>query len=282
MPALFRATTALLMCILLIILCFSFVSVCRSQQSADDVVYLKDGSIIRGKIFEEVPNKFIKIQTPDGKIREYKMTTVKNIRHATPPQAEVPVEAVRDTQDPAQSGLPPSVPMPQASVPQTQNTNAAAQLQPVSFGEKKSPAVSFVLSFVLPGLGQYYNGEYTKGGIQTGTFLAGVGMMLLWGKSSTYSSNPYTDYGYYGTYTYYNPSWEDETTAWMYVGAGVAVGSWIWSMIDAPLSARSINEQYANAGYSHMLQMQADSYVVGLDLGTQQHGLGARAVIHLP
>ena len=271
-----HATTGVMSCILITILCFSFSSVCRSQQSADDVVYLKDGSIIRGKIFEEVPKKYVKMQTPDGKIREFKMAKVKSINHAPSQQPPAEVEAVRDTIQDAGSNT--SVVQPSSPVVSMQPAPSQVQLRPVAMSEARSPAVSFVLSFFIPGLGQYYNGEYTKGGIQTGAFLAGVGMMVFAGKSSTYSSNPYTDYGYYGTYTYYNPSWEDETTAWMYIGAGVAVSSWIWSMIDAPLSSRRINELSGSGGYSHMIQMQGEKYALGLDFGPQTHGIGARAV----
>jgi len=44
-----------------------------------DVVYLKNGSIIRGTILEQIPNVSIKIQTKDGSLFVYKMDDVEKI-----------------------------------------------------------------------------------------------------------------------------------------------------------------------------------------------------------
>ena len=47
-----------------------------AQESYQDVVYLKNGSIIKGTIIEQVPNESIKIQTADGSIFVYKMEEI--------------------------------------------------------------------------------------------------------------------------------------------------------------------------------------------------------------
>jgi sRNA-binding regulator protein Hfq len=47
-----------------------------SAQQYIDVVYLKNGSVIRGVIMEQVPNQSIKIQTADKSIFVYKMDEV--------------------------------------------------------------------------------------------------------------------------------------------------------------------------------------------------------------
>lgn len=44
-----------------------------------DVLYLKNGSVIRGMIFEQIPNVSIKIQTKDGSIFVYKMEEVEKM-----------------------------------------------------------------------------------------------------------------------------------------------------------------------------------------------------------
>ena len=44
-----------------------------------EVVYLKNGSIIRGIIIEQTPNVQIKIQTKDGSVFVYKMDEVEKI-----------------------------------------------------------------------------------------------------------------------------------------------------------------------------------------------------------
>lgn len=49
------------------------------SQVAQDVVHLKNGSIIRGIIIEQVPNQSIKIQTRDGNIFVYKIDEVEKM-----------------------------------------------------------------------------------------------------------------------------------------------------------------------------------------------------------
>ena len=44
-----------------------------------DVVYCKNGSVIKGVIIEQIPNQSIKIQTSDGNIFVYSMEDVEKI-----------------------------------------------------------------------------------------------------------------------------------------------------------------------------------------------------------
>ena len=49
-----------------------------SAQSLQEVVYLKNGSVIRGTIIEQVPNESLKIQTSDGSVfawKQYALST---------------------------------------------------------------------------------------------------------------------------------------------------------------------------------------------------------------
>lgn len=48
-------------------------------QTLQEVVYLKNGSIVRGVIIEQIPNKSLKIQTADGSIFAYQMDEVDKI-----------------------------------------------------------------------------------------------------------------------------------------------------------------------------------------------------------
>ena len=43
-----------------------FVAISSVAQSYQDVVYLKNGSVIRGLIMEQVPSQSLKLVTPDG------------------------------------------------------------------------------------------------------------------------------------------------------------------------------------------------------------------------
>jgi sRNA-binding regulator protein Hfq len=50
-----------------------------AQQNYQDVVYLKNGSIIRGLIVEQVPNETIKIETMDKSVFVYKLDEIAKI-----------------------------------------------------------------------------------------------------------------------------------------------------------------------------------------------------------
>lgn len=68
-----------------LILCFSFLLVISfvvpsfAQNKTIDVIYLHDGSIIKGNIIEIVPNKTVKIRTIGGNVFVFKMSDVRNI-----------------------------------------------------------------------------------------------------------------------------------------------------------------------------------------------------------
>lgn len=62
-----------------IVFCFMAIFYSFSQGQMRDVVYLKNGSIIRGIIIEQVPNKSIKIQTRDENIFVYQMDEIEKI-----------------------------------------------------------------------------------------------------------------------------------------------------------------------------------------------------------
>ncbi|MBQ8501979.1 MAG: hypothetical protein IJ494_06760 [Bacteroides sp.] len=50
-----------------------------AQQSQQEVVYLKNGSIIKGTVIEQVPGVSLKIQTGDGSVFAYQMSEVEKI-----------------------------------------------------------------------------------------------------------------------------------------------------------------------------------------------------------
>jgi hypothetical protein len=63
----------------LIIAMLVFVAIAAQAQTYVDVVYLKNGSIIRGIIIEQTPNVSLKIKTGDGNIFVYKMEEVEKL-----------------------------------------------------------------------------------------------------------------------------------------------------------------------------------------------------------
>lgn len=62
-----------------LLICFFCVGKLSAQVGYDDVVYLKNGSIIHGMIIEQVPGQSLKIQTRDRNIFVYKMDEVEKI-----------------------------------------------------------------------------------------------------------------------------------------------------------------------------------------------------------
>ena len=50
-----------------------------SQDNYRDVVHLKDGSIIKGIIIEQIPNKQIKVETSDGSVFVYEMDEIEKM-----------------------------------------------------------------------------------------------------------------------------------------------------------------------------------------------------------
>ena len=92
-------------------------------QEVQDVVYLKDGSIIRGTIIEQVPGESILIQTSDGNRFRYLMEEIE-----------------RMTKEP-------------------QPNQGTSQATPRSV---KSPGTAAALSALIVGAGQGYNGEWGK------------------------------------------------------------------------------------------------------------------------
>lgn len=73
---------------------FVFVLVCAfafAQENYQDVVYLKNGSVIRGLIIEQIPNKSIKVQTADRSVFVYQIDEVEKMtKEVSQPQSVSP------------------------------------------------------------------------------------------------------------------------------------------------------------------------------------------------
>lgn len=70
----------LLICLALCGVAFAF------SQNYQEVVYLKNGSIIRGVVVEQVPGVSLKIQTSDGNVFVYQMSEVEKISKEAAPR----------------------------------------------------------------------------------------------------------------------------------------------------------------------------------------------------
>lgn len=114
----------------------------HAQEVLEDVVYLKDGSVIRGTIIEQRIGESILIRTRDGNVFRYTMDRIDRITK------EAAVGA------PAPAGV--------------------SRLGPVAGA--KSPGTAALFSVLIWGGGQFYNEETTKGVIM---LALGVGFFAL-------------------------------------------------------------------------------------------------------
>ena len=121
--------------------------------------------------------------------------------------------------------------------------------QNVSEYRHRYPGLSFLFSFLYPGIGQYYNGQVGKGVVMTVLATGSLATMIVM------YSNANTD-----SYGNINISDNDATTVG--VAAIVMLGTYIWSMIDAPVSASAMNRRNEplswNVGKSSKLSITPD------------------------
>ena len=68
-------------------------------QEMEDVVYLKDGTVVRGVIIETVPNQSIRIRTSDGSVYVYTFNLIDRM-------TKEPVQAAQAAAQPAAAGPP--------------------------------------------------------------------------------------------------------------------------------------------------------------------------------
>lgn len=67
-----------------LLIVFVLAGLCVNAQTLEEVVYLKNGGIIRGIIIEQVPNESLKIQTKDGNVFVYQIEEIEKITKEAP------------------------------------------------------------------------------------------------------------------------------------------------------------------------------------------------------
>jgi hypothetical protein len=178
-----------------------------AQTSYQDVVYLKNGSVVKGIIIEQTLNVNLKLKTSDGSLFVFEMKDIEKITK----------EAVGvNRNDTTQSNI---------------DDSYSIKTTAKNF---RDPTVSTVLSFLIPGVGQFYNGQTGKG---VGFLLWNIGSYCLM-YASILSMYKIDDYGNYTI--------KENNRDWAMIGlisgfSGIAC--WIASMIDANKSAKAINRQ---------------------------------------
>ena len=169
------------LCMLACVMAILTFSSCLADQIDRDVLYLRKGQVVYGKIVEFVAGDHLKIQTKDGVV-EYLVEEIDRIAKET-----VPVEGY------------------------------------------KMPALAGGLSLVVPGAGQYYNGQVVKGLIVDGACLSGV-LLALDSVQNGVIVKP------------------GENT----LGLLLILGSWGFSAADASISAADIDAERGQALYGFL------------------------------
>ncbi|MCY3737061.1 MAG: DUF5683 domain-containing protein [Gemmatimonadaceae bacterium] len=203
-----------------------------SSQELEDVVYLKDGSTVRGTVIERIVGESVKIQVRDGSVQVYAMGRIARI-------VKEPATVGKEEVEPGFGSRHTSV--------------SGAQRKP------RNPWLASGLSAVIPGTGQFYNGQYLKGVPQLGAATAGSALVFLAARDN------YEDiYGYW-----VDPDNDDRNAVY---GGVLWLGGLLWSVIDAPISANRINRE---------AQPGSEDLGVTLDLGPalRSSGTGVRLVI---
>ena len=113
-------------------------------QIVEEVIYLKNGSVVRGIIVEQIPNETLRIRTKGGSEFVFKMSEVLKITK------ELPV-----VEPPGPGRLPPS-----------------------SYIKQKDPTMAAILSFLLTGTGQFYVEEYNKAYVHWLIYAVSIGFIV--------------------------------------------------------------------------------------------------------
>jgi hypothetical protein len=112
-----------------------------AAQTMEDVIYLKDGSVIHGTIVEQRPGVSVLIKTHEGNTLRYTMDVIdKMTKEAT--------------------------------------TIAVPGAQGIVGKSKKEPGTALLFSLLVPGGGQAYNGEWGKAALMFGGAVVGLDLLL--------------------------------------------------------------------------------------------------------
>ncbi len=119
----------------------------------------------------------------------------------------------------------------------------------------RNPELAGTLSWILPGLGQIYNGNVGKGLLQMELYLGGIGMIAS--SQIGFSHNSITP------------------AAWTSVA--IVAATFLWSVIDAVTTAREMNS--AGEGSSAILQVPTGPCALTFDMAPSTRAPRATIVI---
>lgn len=170
---------------IIMMLLFSISSM--AQDIMVDAVHLKSGAVYKGIITERIEGEKLKLQTLDGRTLEISYSVISRIDRE-------PTIGINNS-----SG------------------NRSTK-------KEKEPGLAFLYSFLLPGGGQFYNGQNLKGALMLTGYLGGTVTAIALANSG------------------HVPPEE------IYIPMGGVFIIWLYSIIDAPVNANKINDKALTLG----------------------------------
>lgn len=184
-------------------------------QNKQEVVHLKNGSVVKGAVVGEI-NDSIAVQAADGSL------------------------FILATSDITQRE---DVPLAQQMAAAT-STQIDAQSQVVYVKQKKEPGLAGFLSFLIPGIGQFYYGNNHAGLIDLGEALASDAMIIGGYLSCGINALRYQETG---RLMYQSKA---ETGAYICIAGTVwSLINGIWSIVDAVKGTMAVNRENGYAMY---------------------------------
>ena len=217
-----------------------------AQTNYQEIVYLKNGSIIKGIVLEQIPNVSLKMKTSDGNIFIYEMKDVEKI-------TKEEIIGITKNSDKYDSVI-------------TTSTSY------------RSPGLSTFLSFLVPGAGQYYNGQGYKGKNFLLWHIASVGILTACSFNERRQRNN----------TYQLSEESNEISSWQYIGIAAFISEftcWVYSMADANITSRDINYQLGvnfklnnktNLSFNPDFRLVNNNSSLGSNTLTKTYGLNIR------
>ena len=201
-----------------IILFFVFLATIQAQERID-VVYLKNGDIIKGIIIENVPNDYVRVELMGGSVLTYKYVDIikftkeinQQIILEKPEKKEQPTIIMQQQQQQQQQQP--------ITTPSTQPNSTLSEAQKLALYEdgKKTPGAAIVLSLLLSSTGHAYAGNW------------GRGLLFLGGRVLAF-------------YTFASMESEDGPL----IGFLISLGIGIWEAVDAGQEVERYNKRLYN------------------------------------
>jgi hypothetical protein len=219
-----------------IALLFVFITATKAQERID-VVYLKNGDIIKGLIIENVPGDYIRIELSGGSILTYKYVAIqkftkekkgeKTKENNVPPQTNIIMQQQQQQQSSQNEGSSSSV---------KNNKLTDAQRKIMYENQKKNPATARALSFLISSAGHAYAENWGRGLLFLLGRTAFLGVAIA-GAEEQYSINH---------------SNSERGNAQVTLGVIGFLGFAIWEIIDAGNEVEDYNERLYNSIYHNV------------------------------